>query len=58
MKEKFTNTKYRWIYYPKNKAGYLRLKDGEVYNTLPLVEGHLYLDKDKKGNILGVEFIG
>ena len=57
MKKLTENTNYKWTYYPHDKSGYLTLKNGKVDNTLPLVKGHLLLDRDKKGNILGVEFI-
>lgn len=48
---------YEWKYYPHDKSGYLTLKDGEVDNTLVLVEGHVMLDRNKKGEILGIEIL-
>lgn len=52
---------YQWIYWPLNKVGYLQLKkhDGKTpVTTLVLVEGKLFMDRNKKGEIIGIEFIG
>ena len=48
---------YNWTYYPLDKIGYLTLKNGKVSDTLPLVEGKVFMDRDDKGNVLGVEII-
>ena len=51
------NANYEWKYYPHDKSGYLTLKDGKVDNTLVLVEGHIMLDRNRKGEILRVEIL-
>lgn len=48
---------YVWTYYPPHKCGYLKLADGKVDNTLALVDGRVLIDRDNKGQILGVEII-
>ena len=48
---------YEWRYDTQTKAGYLKLKDGEVTNTLELVEGSVMLDRDAQGNLLGIEIL-
>ena len=48
---------YKWTYYPTHKQGYLRLQEGKVDNTLELVDSRVLLDRDKDGNVLGVEIL-
>ena len=56
MKNKIQS--YIWQYYPRRKLGYLKLKDEKVNHTVVLVEGKLIADKNKKGEIIGIEYIG
>lgn len=52
---------YKFTYWPGNKVGYLQIKkhDGKSpLTTLVLVEGKLFMDRDKKGNIIGIEYLG
>jgi uncharacterized protein YuzE len=48
---------YEWRYDNEAKAGYLRLNEGEVAKTVVLVDGKVMLDKDKDGNLLGIEIL-
>lgn len=57
MKEIKKTAEYEWIYYPQDKSGYLKLKEGVVENTLALVGGKVMLDRNRKGEILGVEIL-
>lgn len=58
MKKKKSNLPpFLWTYYPQEKSGYLKLKSGAINNTLSLVEGKVFLDRDKNLNVLGVEII-
>ena len=49
--------KFEWRYDPLAKAGYLRLTDKKVDFTTELVEGHVMIDRDKDGDVIGVEII-
>ncbi len=51
--------KWVWTYFPQNLAGYLTVKPNtSIESTLVLVEGKLTLYRDKKGEIIGIEYIG
>ena len=49
--------KYEWRYDNINKTGYLKLSSGKVDSTIVAVDGHVMFDKDKRGNIIGVEIL-
>ena len=46
----------RFKYDPESGALYIHLSEGQVAETLPVTEGY-YLDIDKKGRVLGAEFL-
>ena len=46
----------KFRYDPKSGALYVRIKEGEVHETLPLSEG-IYFDIDADGEVLGAEFL-
>lgn len=43
-------------YDPESGALYIRIKEGQIHETLPLAEG-IYFDIDAEGVVLGVEFL-
>lgn len=49
--------KYRFDYFLAEKSGYVYLKNGKIYDTTELVEGKVYLDTNKDGDVLGVEIL-
>lgn len=48
---------YEWRYDPEAKAGYFKLSSNPVLHTTILVEGSVMLDKDKDGNVVGIEIV-
>ena len=46
----------KFRYDPQSGALYIRLREGQVDETLPLAEG-FYLDIDEGGRVLGAEFL-
>ena len=48
---------YTWKYNPDTKVGYLKLSEAQVATTVTAVEDKIFLDKDKDGNIIGIEIL-
>ena len=48
---------YTWEYNPNTKIGYLKLSEAQVATTVTAVEDKIFFDKDKDGNIIGIEIL-
>jgi len=48
---------FSWTYEPPIKAGYLKLSEKKICNTLVLVENHVIVDRDVDGDVVGIEIL-
>lgn len=59
IKKHVSGNQWVWSYFPQHKLGYLSINQCDlVDSTTVLIEGKLLIDKDKNGDIVGVEYIG
>lgn len=45
---------WKWV---AGQAGYLKLTKNKVHRTESVMNGSVVLDKDKQGNIIGIEIL-
>ena len=59
MKKEPKEEKLNWINWKwtNGEGAYLKLMEGKIHHTEDWADGNVLVDRDKKGNIIGIEIL-